>query len=616
MSILGPLSYFRILIWHIGIQSFKSFLDSILYPVEPEAVPVKKAILREYLESQRPRDTTSKDYIFPQNLIETWSFSTQTNNDTLFSAAAAVIALLLKAISHELELKEYGLLTCHTILQIAQLKLVSRGLSAAKHKEHLISPCLRLLLEVVSFDGGAVAKQVYSKRDFTFDGKNLARNLGLLGKESSNERKRPSVRSNAVQYLLAHLKYQNEGPKIDILKQGQVLRALLENLKFDPPFLVKEIFNVLKNNVLQDANVPRSSKSYLLQDRNLTNIAILYKSQAPDSREMVGHERSVDDLAHEFLIHVCTTPGIGALAPSQGWYPPGADIEAVAEDSDSSGIDMGLDSVDWHSKGRGKASVRNMSLSNFIQGLRPYANIRERELLLAIFRAAPELVADYFNKKSNFSFEPKLTSTWMGYSAFLFSTVQLPVPSFFGVKGGFGRVPPPVTVAIESILPLPLNQKALTKALNSNSDLVTFFAVRLTVIAFQKLQKTLQLFNQASSSNGLLWAQAASKLLEEFCRRAPQMKDVILAFNRTSEDRLLEREAITRLLSLYYELTPHAALSERFDVAVPLTNSLLASERSELRDADSEMRLLELSHLVKVAQLSPNMRWWHKPGKQ
>ncbi|KAL0256105.1 hypothetical protein SLS55_008497 [Diplodia seriata] len=598
-----------------GIQSLKVFLESILYPNDDHPLPRQRAILREFLDTQKPR-TNDQDAPFMSNLIQTWSFASDSNNDHIASAAVAVLALLLKTLSHNLELRDYGMQLCRTILQVSQLKLLARGLSAPKHKESAISPCLRLLTEIVSFDGGAVAKQLYSKRDFTFEGKILARNLGIrhTDEEAAKAKRRPSVRTNAVKYVLAHFRNQEEGAKIDILKHGNVMRALFDYIRDDPPDVAAEILDVVKSHVIADKEIPRASKSHLLTDRALSNIAGLYRVE--QALEEESDKKAIDIVAHRFLLHVCRSPEAGVLAPSSGWYPPGTDKEPEHGDHDAGdgGIDLGLDSLEWYDRYRGRVTVRNSNLASFMQGLRPYANKLEQELVLAILESCPELFADYFFKKTNFTFDPKLTATWIGYASFLFSALQLPVPRFLGHKEGFASVPPPVSIAIESLLPQPLTQKVLTKCLNHSSDLITFFVIRLLTMSFQKLEQVLVQFKVASSQNSnQLWQQATERLLSEFCARCPKMKDVIAAFRRIPEANLMQREAITRLLSMYYNVTPQIALDEKFDVSMALTKSLNELDKQAPSGEESEIKLLELSHLLQIARSAPDMRWWQKP---
>src|SRR6202000_2894020 len=104
--------------------------------------------------------------------------------------------------------------------------------------------------------------------------------------------------------------------------------------------------------------------------------------------------------------------------------------------------------------------IRYSTLAEFVHGsLRPLSDQKDQELLLAIFKAAPELVADYWLRITNFTFEPNLTSTWIGDASLLFSSIDLPVPEYFGLRAGYASHPPNSLIAIENIVPTPLNPK-------------------------------------------------------------------------------------------------------------------------------------------------------------
>ncbi len=587
-------------------------------PDDPNS-PKRRAILKDYLDSQNPRDGDEQDHVYIADVMQTWSFASQSNNDSLLSAVPAVLALLLRTISTLIDFRENGIRLCKTLMQYTQLKNISRGLGAPKTKEHVISPCLRLLSEVVSFDGGALAKQLFSRRDSTLNSKDLVRNLGLRrasSRDAAEDKRKPSVRYNALRYILANLKYQDQVAKGEILGQASIIKAIFDDIKEDSPEIVAEILSVSTKHVVLDKALPGSSKSRLLSERTLSRIATLYGYEETFDASTTP-DKSVDVLAHEFLLLVCTSPELGALVSQFGWYPPGTENDSFEPDTEQSSdtIDLGLDSLEWFEKFHDRVPVRNTTLAAFAQTLRPYANTLQAELLLAMFRAAPELVADYYFKKKNFSFDPKLTATWIGYSAFIFSTVQLPVPEYLGKKDTYGRAPPPVSIVMESILPQPTNQRTLTRCLNQKTELIAFFAMRLMIVAFEKLKKVLICYRKASLQQGSLWDQACARLVAEFCRRCPTMKDVITVYRTTSEQKTLQREAITRLLADYHEIVPQIALDEKFDVSAELASRLTQLENMAAQAKDGALKLLELEHLLRIAQRSPSMRWWHKPGR-
>ena len=517
------------------------------------------------------------------------------------------------------EFRPHGIHLCKTLLQPAQLKLIARNLTA--NNEYIISPSLRLLTEVVSFDSGSQAKLVNTHRGFTFKG--LGRSLNWTNLLKSSGAKKETVRTTALRFLLANFKFQNALVKSDLAGQRDIISALFKNIQEDPPDVIVNILKVLEQEFLLDKEVQRSAKSRLLTPWVLGRLAALY-NYVGSTDDGKATEKSVETAVHDFLLLVCTTPGLGILLPDLGWYPSGSDVRHAEVDKNLGGpqgvdflehIGLELDYLEELNKYREKIPVRNSTLSTFIQGLRPYANIMQSQLLLAIFEAAPELVADYYILKRSFSFEPKLTTTWIGYSAFLFSTIQLPTLEYCGRREGFSNLPPPIPIVIESILPQPLNQKALTKSLNQKTKLIKFFAIRLLCVAFQKLRAILDIFDRASTQVSILWKQASSKLLQEFCRRCPKMKDVITVFRSTDEEDVLQREAVARLLAVYYRVVPDIALNEKFDVSVALANVLRRIEASSDTAEDLGMRMLELEHLLSIAQFSPNIRWWNKPGR-
>lgn len=549
--------------------------------------------------------------------MQTWGFAATANSDKLSSATTSILALLVKVLSNHIDFRDHGLLLCKTILQQSQLRLLARGLSASKSKEYVIAPCIRLLTELVVYDGGTLARQVYAKRDLTFDTRILARNLALRklqSQEAEDIKRKPSVRTTAIRYLLANFKFQNEGAKADMLKQANVMRALIDGIELDPSPIIREIVYSLTTYVINDPAVPRRNKSYVFNDRNLYSLCQLYRVDLAEE-ELREDRKPLMEVIHEMMLTVCTSSDVGVVKQS-GWYPPIEDDASIEEPATASGIniDLGLDALDWNSKLTSNIPIRNWSLGEFILTLRPYAFDLERQLLISIFEAAPELVAWFFIKIApNFTFTPKLTATWIGYAAFVYSAVQLPIPHLYN---RMSHLPPPVPVVIESILPHPLTQKVLRQCTSNSSDLIKFFAIRIITVAFQKLRDVIAMFLENSKNGGKLWEQAIEKLITEFGRRCPAMKDITMLYstlkNSTTENHM-QREAVARLICLYYEVTPQVALDEKFDVSIPLASALQNVEEDMGSPDEKELRMLELSHLVKIARWSPSMSWWSKP---
>ena len=536
------------------------------------------------------------------DIIQTWSFAAQSNHDGLLSAVPAVLALSLKTISTSIDFRECGLQLCHALLQNDQIRLFDRGLTANKSKERLISPCLRLLNEITSFDGGSSARKVYQQRDVTFKRLDIFLSMGNQSPSTINGYKvKTSVRSNALQYVLSNLRFQDQGTKGDILSQPKLIRAIFNSISEDPSEIIINVLESLKKSVILDSSLGRKYKSMLLSEWSLSQVVHLY-----DYKEAARTEDgsiTVAEFAHGFLLFVCTTIDHGVLVEQNDWYPPGTEISTKNRDNDPPLLD--IEKSDTREKYSSRVPVRNTTLAAFIQKLRPWANSYHRTLALAILNTAPELVADYFFKKKTFSFEPKLSATWIGYSAFLFSSVQLSLPSTQY------EWPPPVSIVLESILPQPLNQKILTRCINQRAKLISFFAVRLLIVAFQKLESLLSFWTTRREER---WTKAGVDLLAGFCQRCPELKHVIAASRSVSEDHTMLREALLRLIAMYYKITPQLALNEKFDISSMLVYALEKNHQTQGGTLDQSMHFLELDHLLEIARRSPDMSWWHKPG--
>ena len=524
----------------------------------------------------------------------------------------SVLALFFKTISSELEFREFGIALCKHLLQKDQLRLFNRGLTATKSKEHLISPCLRLLTEMVTFDGGAVARQLYLRRYITFKRLEVFLTPNKMQEGPDGESNKSTLRRNAQRYLLANLRLQHASEKGDIIEQHKITRSFLEYIRKDPRETVLEIIKAIERDVVQDANLSRKAKSKFFNRGNLERLVTLYGYDR-ESEEANPDGVVIANEIHRVMMNVCKTPGLGVLLPETGWYPVGTDPETLPVDDDAC-IELGLDSPVYVDKYRDSVPVRNGSLSFLIQCLRPDQDSLQIELLVTIFKVAPELIADFFSRKTMFISDPKATPSWMAESAFLFSTVQLPVPANCGWKDKQPILPPPVSIVIENILPRPLSQKITTRCLNQNAEIITLFAVRILTVAFAKLRAVLKVFQADHGQGQLFWNQASAKLLAEFSRRCPAVKDVVLLFRRTDKDDLTQQEAVAELLTCYYEVMPDIALEENFDVSLVLVDVLKRLEASDISADDSESLLSQLQSILQIAQQSASLRWWQKPA--
>ncbi|KAK0672336.1 ribosome 60S biogenesis N-terminal-domain-containing protein [Cercophora samala] len=586
-----------------GLQSLKLFLDELL-GADGGIRSERAKILRDYLDSEKPAEDEENPVYLP-DIMQTWSHAGQTKNDNIMSAVPVVLALLLRLLSQSLETVPIGLGICRTLLAKRQQELISSSLMAEKNKSFIISPTLRLLREAVSFDGGAIARPLFRARANML--KSLARNMGIVYTgEDKEDIKRPSARTNAIQFFLAAIKYLHPEAKKELLSQRDIVSALTRDVKQDPPYLLKELLTGLRNHIIMDDKVPREAKSNLLNTSTLVRLSALYQYRLDSPAE---DESSIADMAHDLLLTVCTNPACGVLRQDAGFYPREIDPNTTIPTAELD--DLGLEAVVWMNKFKTEVPIRNFTLSNFLPNLRPWSSVKQSELITSIFKVAPELVANYFLNNKTFTFEPKLSATWIGYAAFLFNTVILPIPENLCRGPGVPELPPPTSIVLDNILPLPLNQKALARCLEHKSNMVKFFATRILVVAIEKLDAAIKIYQDPSHNNKSVWNEAARRLVDEFCQRAPGIRNMITACQKIPTEDLLHREAASRLLRLCYEVLPQATLSAKLDVSTHLDAVLGRISNQQLEDPrDFALGLKELESLLAIAGYSPGMRWF------
>ena len=587
-------------------------MASIAHGAEGDDASAKRALLLDYLESQAPSEGNGAS-VYLGDFIKTWHFVDQSNVDSLFASVVTVLALLLKSISSLIDFREHGIRLCDTLLHDDQIKLVDRGLSAHRAKEFLISPCLQLLTEIVSFDGGHAARNVYRKREITF--KRLDVFLGMhkdIRDDEVKDSKRRSVRDNAIGYLFANLRLQNPAAKMSIMASGKVQRGLMDAIVQDSSSVILETLKVLGRDIAMDSGISQTAKGRFFNQWTLGQLVKLY-SYNKSANVSEGH-RFVETAVHDFLVLLCTSPGCGLVEMQTASKD---DVDVIPSDNTLTGT---LRSHSAHgSDDQSGSARRNLRLGLFLQTLRPHASVAQCELILAAFGHFPELIYDYFSSGKTFSFDPKLTTTWIGYSSFLLATIKTPLPQSIKQPSVHDTVFPLNREIMESIIPKPCTQKVMTRCLNQSVDLVKLFALQILNAAFEKFAKVLQIYkNRQQHTNdqkeSLAESRALSQLRDDFCGRVPELKHVIAQFRSCAKESTILRGNISRLIASYYKVIPQMALEEKLDISVTLSTALMNLEASDKSPTETGMRHLDLEHLLEIAHRSPDMQWWHKPG--
>ncbi|RPB06083.1 hypothetical protein L873DRAFT_21321 [Choiromyces venosus 120613-1] len=460
-----------------------------------------------------------------------------------------------------------------------------------------------MLTEINRFDHGSACGILCSAFDFTV--KDITRNLEVRGGkvETTDDSRRPTIRTTFLRFIISFLQYGSSNIKNRVLGLRTWISSVFKYLRTDSPVAINEVIGALSKYIIEDKEIPRATKTIVFNEWVLGHIAELYGRQETVTISKAGkeEEKPIAEIAHEFLMNVCTTPGNGICFLSSGWYPPGL-VEGEEK-----------------RRGSGPPKVYNRTLSSFISNIRSYADTLQQDLLLAIFKACPELVASYFISNSSFSFDPKLTSTWIGYYGFLTAAIELPIPDHFGLAE-LSPTPPPTNVIVENVIPKPLTKAVLTKCVSheSSCNLIKFLTTRLLVVSFQKLRKVLSALDEASASMvdpSTNWLRMRFEFIEEFCKRVPDMSTVSGLIKSSPGQGVLQKEAASRLLADYCETLSEVAFAGNFDITLALGTLFVNEEGPESQAVDEKgLRFLEIRHLLRVAKDAPDIKWWHKPA--
>ena len=586
-----------------GVDEFKKFCKDIQFNDNADERQVQLKVLKQYCDEQSSAHGEDLDFT---DLLSTWSYAAQSNNESILSAVPAALSQFFRTISTELDFRDFGLSLSQTLLKRDQLKLIERNLTSPKHKDFLISPCLRLLTEVVSLDGGAMVGSVFSRRDVLL--KRLDTLLDPPPQKEDTDRQKPTVRSNALRLIIALLKYLDDPSREEFISQAKLPRPCFEHLSSDHSLLVKGFLDTIRIFVI-DSAVSKDAKKRLFNSNNLSAIAALYEYEEEKSEEP---RIDVREEVHHFLIHACTSSN-GVCISGTGWLPVGFKSERPPSGKDNF-IDLGLDSPYYSDDYSSSVPIRNTTLSTFLQRLTPAKDTLHAGLIVKIFEAAPELVADYFCRNSNAIDVPKESDpAWRGQIAFLRSVISLPLPKDLRQQVGMPSTSPmttpaPLSIMLENIFPRQLSRTALNQCLKSDDEIIVIGSAAVMKAALQKLRSTLKIFR----ANGHdLWSQAALQLRDMMSSRLPAYSELITAFQQTAARDSARAISLLECMATYHEANIPSSPFDIGPAILQLLQELETSGQDDVRNIEEQIMAS-----LRLAAASKSCKWWHKPGAQ
>ncbi|KAF9187447.1 hypothetical protein BGZ51_001294 [Haplosporangium sp. Z 767] len=446
------------------------------------------------------------------------------------------------------------------------------------------------------------------KDGFNFGLKALSKLKNQRRKEGDEEAEnKPDTRTLYIQFLLAFFVRGDATVKKEVLEMPDLFQSALKDLQHDTFPLIKQVLNVLINNIVMDNDLSRTTKISFFNTNFLVNQLKLYAHSEP----IPGSDQTIAQLVHEFMMALCTTPGVGICFQDAAWYPPSTLTSTTSVEKTA---------------GENTKHIFNKTLSQLLTHLRPTENILQQQLTVSILTACPELVRVFW-QKANMQLEPRLSARWLANMTLLHKVTEIPVPNLYLQHTGlFASHPPPMSTIIENILPTAANRTILSKGLQHTSMLVRYFTIVELAAAFQKTEQVIAVMQLAvktltSEEEELLltndamdvatnanvsdppaqqWADAVTLLLAELRRRVPDIQIIISLHNSIQSITLADigeeertrynlfNNGVLRLIKYYQQFLPQAVSESKFDVG-----KLIPSDFSTMQ-AGTLIHLLEL----------------------
>ena len=352
------------------------------------------------------------------------------------------------------------------------------------------------------------------------------------------------------------------------------------------------------------------------------------------------------DLAHHFLLAVCTHPGVGVCFKDRGWYPRETGDDVVLSQG---GNDMTASK---------SARIYNKILAQLLKSLKVNEDPRQQELALRVMSACPELVCgcvasfyyaphclikySYWSTAS-LTLEPRLSSKWIANIAFFGNIISLPVPeaSFYLPRSPlYLPTPPPLPAFVENIFPSVNTKAHFSRGILSASPLVqhcTAIALSKCLLKYSEVLKVMHKIEgelEEGESNGQ-WKKRRTELELEARRRVPDFQVVISFSQKAGEGAQSGRqhavataippsnvrmamlaESSTRLLWLYHLCFPSLVAEVRFDVGKLLQSSFDNEvETDDIAGPTSGLDTLRRLHVLRLLRESDQFLWFSKSGE-
>ncbi|MCO5604665.1 hypothetical protein L7F22_058835 [Adiantum nelumboides] len=466
---------------------------------------------------------------------------------------------------------------------------------------------------------------------------------------------RPDIRTLWILLLLSFLRTPTGAAtpvplRVAALSLGtDVLPSIFRGIDRDPPDVVIHIFRALHDGVLsQEAAVglPRTRVVALFNEWTCKNLVTLYEREHQTVNVSTGpqgqiEKHTVADVAHHFLLALCTHPARGICYVDNGWYGK----RQSEEDEAARAIDVDMQGrSESEQQGQG---IHNKVLLGVLRSLAPSRSRKQGELAIRILAASPELFGPYLSAStgsfSSTSLEPRPDSiSWLSTGTFLGRALSLPLPSFTStLKKSDGTIqtsmkgaPPPFNNVVAGVMPSAISRNSLLRGITHKNDLTRQASLTLLARVLQRLADFKEVclraaeelgeqlnsneargewlaredaqdeeFDELDAIHSGPWTRCWRQVAREASLRLPEMSNIAEALEskpavKKSDDDaggdaevqgsgILVSETGLRVAWLYHVVLPETGSSSSLDIGKLVTSELMQSKPVSTSDNDS-----------------------------
>ncbi|KAF7288582.1 hypothetical protein HMN09_01387300 [Mycena chlorophos] len=551
-----------------------------------------------------------------QDVFSIWEQQANLRQPTTIVPIVSLLASLLVLLNSHYTFHASGLPLLRLLLTPQWMKKLNSYLGGTHNELLLVT--LKLLNAMSAFGRGKERKTLLEA--FAWETKSLPKLLNMRrrntkGDESADALAKPDIRTLYILFCLSFVEQDTSAPvKTMFLEQHRdAFFSIFRGLAQDPFVVIRRVLEICWSGIWMDLKLKRTLKIGLFGEITVAHLLKIYeRSNSEDN----APDNVPADVAHHFLLAICTRPGVGICFKDRGWYPRKSDNEEPQDEDDGNG----------RSRSKG-GRIHNKILANILKTLKVNEDSRQQELALRMMTACPELVAGYW-PAAGLTLEPRLSSKWIANIAFFSSVLALPIPvdSFLSSIGVlYHPTPPPLSTVLENTFPSVGTKTHLSKGLQNPSGLVQHCSALALCKCLTKYSRVLQALRSVSAAleedemDGQ-WAKLQRDLEREIRHRVPEFQ-VIIAFaskqgagDADPTKAALLAEAAQRLMWMYYSCLPQLVAESRFDVG-KLVQNLSELDRDHVRMEDGDqgsvarLNLVRQLHVLRLLNESDQFQW-------